>query len=75
MGAAIGVFVGYFLGTRAGEKGYAELMDAWDTIRDSEQVKDIIGSGLMIAKDLAGKAAEMLSGSSPLVSNTLRRVA
>ena len=50
-------------------------MDAWDTIRSSEEVKDIIGSGLMIAKDLAGKAAEMVSGSSPLVSNTLRRVA
>jgi hypothetical protein len=74
MGAAIGVFVGYFLGARAGEKGYAELLDAWDTIRSSEEVKDIIGSGLMIAKDLAGKAAEMMSGSSPLVT-TLRRVA
>jgi hypothetical protein len=75
MGAAIGVVVGYLMGARAGEKGYEQLVDAWDTIRTSEEVRDILASGLMLARELAGRAAEMLAGGSPRAEDVLRRVA
>jgi hypothetical protein len=75
MGAAIGVVVGYLMGARAGEKGYEELVDAWQTIRTSEEVRDILASGVTLARELAAKAAEMLAGGGPKVEDILRRVA
>ena len=75
MGAAIGVVVGYLMGARAGQKGYEQLVDAWDTIRTSEEVRDILASSLMLARELAGRAAEMLAGGSPRAEDVLRRVA
>jgi hypothetical protein len=75
MGAAIGVVFGYLMGARAGEKGYEQLVDAWDTIRTSEEVRDILASGLMLARELAGRAADMLAGTTPTGEGVLRPVA
>lgn len=75
MGAAIGVVVGYLMGARAGEKGYEQVIDAWETIRTSQEVRDTLASGVMVARELAGKAAEMLAGGGPKAEDILRRVA
>jgi hypothetical protein len=75
MGAAFGVFVGYVLGTRAGEKGYTEMLDACDTIRSSDDVKGFLASGMVIAKELAGRAVTVISGGLQPGADGLRRVA
>jgi hypothetical protein len=75
MGAAIGVVVGYLMGVRAGKQGYEELVDAWETIRTSDEVRDILASGVMLARDLVAKAAEIVAGGGPKAEDILRRVA
>jgi hypothetical protein len=52
MGLVVGLVVGYVLGTRAGDKGFEELRDAWETISTSEEVKDMVTGGLSMASDL-----------------------
>ena len=61
MGAMVGVLIGYVLGTRAGEKGYEELRDAWKTIRSSDEVKDMVSGGFSIARGLLQRGTEMLA--------------
>jgi hypothetical protein len=61
MGAMVGVVIGYVLGTRAGEKGYEELRDAWKTIRSSDEVKDMVAGGFSIARGLLQRGSEMLA--------------
>lgn len=66
MGTVIGVVIGYVLGTRAGDKGFDELRDAWKTISTSEEVRDMVSGGLSIAGGLlrrgGGILAERLQG-------------
>jgi hypothetical protein len=62
MGVIIGVVVGYMLGSRAGSEGWAEIEEAWRTISTSEEVRDFISGGLAIARDIAGRRAEILAG-------------
>ena len=77
MGAIIGVVIGYVLGTRAGEKGFEELRDAWKTITTSEEVRDLVAGGISIAGDAlrrgGGLLAERLQASGE--GATLRPVA
>jgi hypothetical protein len=61
MGAMIGMVIGYVLGTRAGEKGYEELRDAWKTITTSDEVKDMITGGLSLAGDLLHQGRGLLA--------------
>jgi|SoiMethySBSTD1v2_1073268.scaffolds.fasta_scaffold961587_2 hypothetical protein len=49
MGAMVGVVIGYVLGTRAGERGFEELKESWDTISSSQEVRDMISGGLALA--------------------------
>jgi hypothetical protein len=62
MGTLIGVVVGYALGTRAGEQGWAEFYDAWKVISSSDEVRDLIAGGFSVAKDLLGRGSEFLAG-------------
>ena len=61
MGTMLGVVIGHVLGTRAGEKGYDELRDAWNTIRSSDEVKDMVAGGFSIARGLLQRGGEMLA--------------
>jgi hypothetical protein len=67
MGAIVGVVIGYALGTRAGEEGWEELRDAWKTITSSEEVRDIVSGGFLMARQLLQRGgailAERLEGS------------
>ncbi|MFZ0667542.1 MAG: hypothetical protein WAM97_17470 [Acidimicrobiales bacterium] len=77
MGTIIGVVVGYALGTRAGDDGWAEFRDAWKVISSSEEVRDMVSAGFSMARDLLGRGSEMLAGalSGPNDGASLRPVA
>jgi hypothetical protein len=49
MGAMVGMVIGYVLGTRAGERGFDELRDSWETISSSQEVRDMIAGGVSLA--------------------------
>ena len=51
MGAIIGVLVGYALGARAGEKGWAEFSDAWKVIEQSRRYGTWSSDGLSVARE------------------------
>jgi hypothetical protein len=61
MGTVIAVVVGYVLGARAGQKGYEELVDAWETIRSSDEVRDLMQSGVVVAKELLARGFEVIA--------------
>jgi hypothetical protein len=62
MGVVIGMLVGYALGSRAGADAWPELEEAWKTIISSEEVRDLVGGGIDIARDLLGRRGEILGG-------------
>ena len=62
MGTVIGVVVGYALGTRAGEKGWDEFRQSWKVISSSEEVRDMVGAGFSMARQLIGRGGELLAG-------------
>jgi hypothetical protein len=62
MGVVIGVMVGYVLGARAGDQGWAEIEDAWKVISSSEEVRDLLAGGVSMVRDLLGRGSELLAG-------------
>ena len=62
MGAIIGAIVGYALGSRVGEQGWAEVQEAWSVIRTSEEIRDLVAAGVSITRGLLERGAEMLAG-------------
>jgi hypothetical protein len=62
MGVVIGVVIGYALGSRAGENAWTELEDAWKTIVESEEVRDLVSGGISMARDMVGRRGELLAG-------------
>jgi len=62
MGAIVGVVIGYSLGTRAGTEGWTEVKDAWNVIRTSPEVKDLVSGGFSIARELLGRGSGFLAG-------------
>ncbi|HEV8065075.1 MAG TPA: hypothetical protein VGP46_09595 [Acidimicrobiales bacterium] len=62
MGAMIGFLVGYFLGVKAGPKGYEELREAWQVISTSDEVKDLVSGGMTIVKELARQGGSIVIG-------------
>lgn len=75
MGAALGVLVGYVLGCRAGERGYEDLVSAWETIRESAEVKDLVSTGVVVAREMTEKAVETITGNLQPGRSDLRNVA
>jgi len=77
MGAIIGFLLGYVLGTRAGDKGWVELQESWETIRSSGEVRDILAGGLATGRDLLRQGAGLMANrlSQPGQATGLRPVA
>lgn len=77
MTTLIAFLVGYLLGTKAGEEGLIELREAVETLRNSEEVKDLVEGGLSVAKDLLRQGVDMFAQqiSSHDSAGTMRRVA
>jgi hypothetical protein len=61
MGTIVGVVIGYALGTRAGEEGWDELVEAWKVISTSEEVRDLLAGGFSLGRDLVRQGAEILT--------------
>jgi hypothetical protein len=61
MGVVIGVLIGYALGSKAGPEAWSELEDAWKTIVESEEVRDLVSGGLAIARDILEKRVDVLA--------------
>ena len=77
MGVMIGFVVGYVLGTRAGDKGAAELKEAWRSIRTSDEARNLVAQGVEMTKGMVQQAPAMLrdrlqAGSSGESSAALR---
>jgi hypothetical protein len=62
VGTIIGVVVGYAFGTRAGDEGWTEIREAWKVIASSEEVRDLLGTGVSMARDVLGKGSKNLGG-------------
>jgi hypothetical protein len=62
VGTILGVVIGYVLGTRAGDQGWEELVQAWKVISTSEEVRDLLMGSLSVGRDLVGRAAGSLAG-------------
>lgn len=60
MGAIIGFVLGYALGTRAGDRGWNELLESWQRISSSEEMKLFLTDGLGTAPDLFRRCAEKM---------------
>ena len=60
MGVMIGFAVGYVLGTRAGDKGAAELKEAWHAIRTSDEARSLVSQGVEMTKGMVQQAPTML---------------
>lgn len=61
MGVIIGVIVGFMMGSRSGDRGLEELREAWNTIRSSEEARDLAASGLSMAAGLLGRGGSLLA--------------
>ena len=77
MGTVIGVLIGYAFGTRAGDEGWTEFRESWKVIASSEEVRDLMGTGLTMAREILGKGSKGLGGvfASSATSVALRRAA
>jgi hypothetical protein len=55
--AFTGFLAGYMMGARAGQKGFAELVEAWEVIRSSDEFKAMLtAAGDMAAAFISGAA-------------------
>lgn len=65
MGTVIGFVIGYMLGMRDGRNGSAsEVMDAWQTIRKSDEFKALVSGGMGIAGQMLKQGLVTLMGQS-----------
>jgi hypothetical protein len=75
MGTVLGFLVGYYLGVKAGPKGYDELQEAWATISSSDEAKALVTGGLAVGRDLVRRSAGVLASRLADSEPALRRVA
>ena len=61
MGTAIGLVIGYMLGSRAGEDGWKEFRESWKSITASEEVRDVLSGGISMVGDLVQRGSGLLA--------------
>ena len=44
------------------DRAWPEIEEAWKTIVESEEVRDLISGGVSIARDLLGRRSELIAG-------------
>jgi len=71
MDVAIGLVVGYLVGTKAGRLDFNEMRQAWDKIKRSEEAQDLVAGTADIGFQLFRRGFHMLMGS--LVPQLKRR--
>jgi hypothetical protein len=73
METIIGFVVGYVVGTRQGRDGVRQMLAAVDDIRNSPEARDLVLTGMAIARStmgqvLGGGAGAILTGAAHAVS-------
>jgi hypothetical protein len=58
MGTLIGFIVGYLLGTKAGDRGRAELEESVRTIRSSPEVRALVAGLLGTGRGVVGQGMD-----------------
>ncbi|MGQ0846680.1 MAG: hypothetical protein ACT4QF_21370 [Sporichthyaceae bacterium] len=53
METVVGFVVGFLVGSREGKEGVAKIVESWGAIRESAQVKNLIGTALGLALPVA----------------------
>ena len=64
MATLIGFIVGYLLGVRAGDQGWAELEDSVRTIQASPEVREVVAGLFSTARQVLGQGGRAVSGRS-----------
>jgi len=65
MGTIIGFIVGYLLGMRAGDKGWAEFEDSVRTIQSSPEVRDLLAAVASSARQALGQGSRAMGNRAP----------
>lgn len=68
----VGFALGYVLGTKAGEEGYQEMMNALRTITSSGELKELLGGVVSVLADVVKQSAGSLGEGA---EGKLRRIA
>lgn len=68
----VGFALGYVLGTRAGEDGYKEMMNALRTITSSGELKELAGAAVGLLADVLKQGTGTLGDGT---ETKLRRIA
>jgi hypothetical protein len=63
METLIGFAVGFFLGTREGKEGFAKLKESLEAIRESADVKHLLGEATMALGPIMREVARATGGS------------
>ena len=62
MATLIGFIVGYLIGVRAGDKGWAELEESVRAIRESPEVRELAAGLLSTAREVVGQGTRAVGG-------------
>lgn len=62
METLVGFAVGYLVGVTHGSEGSRRLLDAWQAISRSEEVRGLLATGLSVVGGLAGRALARSGG-------------
>jgi len=65
MATLIGFVVGYLMGMRVGEKGWADLEESVRTIQASPEVRELVAGVYSTALQVVGQGTRVVSGRAP----------
>jgi hypothetical protein len=58
----VGFAFGFFLGTREGKEGIAKLRESWAAIKESADVKHLVGEGVTALGPIMREVAKVTGG-------------
>jgi hypothetical protein len=58
----LGFAVGYVVGAQAGREGLAQLIEAWKTVKESEEFAGLVETGRSLLTNALHSAVEMGAG-------------
>jgi hypothetical protein len=75
MQTLIGFAVGYYLGTQHGREGLRRVLEAWDALRRSEEVRGLVSTALSVgAQALAARGGVLSQALAGMVAGRAREV-
>jgi hypothetical protein len=62
VGTVFSFALGYYLGVKAGPKAFEELLAAWEQIRSSDEVRDLLSGGVSVLRDVLQQGGTFVAG-------------